>query len=74
MAKKEIKKNVNKKVEAKETKKKSEYTPPSEIKLGLMPYLLVLIAFFFLLCILYKENSRCRRSIRFYALHRESHQ
>ncbi len=46
MAKKQKKINTQNK---KETAK--GYTPPSEIRLGLMPYLLVLVAFFLLLCI-----------------------
>ena len=46
MAGKQQKINIKKQ---KETKK--GYTPPSEVRLHLMPYLLVLIAFFLLLCI-----------------------
>ncbi len=51
MAKKQTKKATNKKSEAKVETKKKGYTPPSEIRLSLMPYFLVLIAFFMLLCI-----------------------
>ncbi len=49
MAKKQTKKTT--KVKEENTAKKKGYNPPSEIRLGLMPYFLVLIAFFLLLCI-----------------------
>ena len=50
MAKRQTKKVNNKKAEAKVQQKKG-YTPPSDVRLSLMPYFLVLIAFFMLLCI-----------------------
>lgn len=49
MAKKQNKKTTKAKEENRA--KKKGYNPPSEIRLGLMPYFLVLIAFFLLLCI-----------------------
>ncbi len=50
MAKRQNKKTDNKKKEEKVQKKKG-YNPPSEVRLSLMPYFIVLVAFFLLLCI-----------------------
>ncbi len=44
-------KNNDKKQQKMDIKKKTEYNPPSELTLQLMPYLFVLIAFFLVLCL-----------------------